>query len=72
MSNSAPEREQRLGAIDTAYCYETETMDGPYLGRDKFANKPHPHYFCVTEGCAYLMRRFHVRLVMLPDSDQQA
>lgn len=50
---SSPEREQHLGTIDTAYCYETESIDGPYLGREKFADNPRPHYFCVTEGCAY-------------------
>jgi len=52
-----PGRKAREGTIKKAYCFETDSIEGPFLALEKRARTGgggiRLHYFCVTEGCAY-------------------
>lgn len=56
MSGADEKWEHRTGTIAEAFCFETDSMDGPFLAREKLFRSPGLHYFCPTEGCAYPMK----------------
>jgi hypothetical protein len=49
----AEKRAEKVGTIHKAYCFETDSIDGPFLALDKLHQSPRPHYFCPTANCGY-------------------
>lgn len=60
MGAEEPDRKEREGTINKAYCFETDSIDGPFLAVEKraaaIARGTRLHYFCPTEDCAYPMK----------------
>jgi len=44
---------RRIGKIKEAYCYETNSIDKPYVAHQKRARMGKMHYFCSSPNCGY-------------------